>query len=91
MVQFLCVFVLFQGVLPRGAVGLTIICVGVKVGIEDSLCPRHLPIIARSTITFPKSCHTISYLLPPSDQITVELTKSGILGRKGEKEGAYFI
>lgn len=62
--------------------GEHIIRVAVKVGIEDSLCLRRLPITGTATIlsfsavffTPPslQSCHAVGYLPPPSDQITVE-------------------
>lgn len=59
------------------------------MGIEDRLCPRHLPIIAKTTIHFSENAVTQSRIF------CLHLIKlhpnSGILARKGEKDRTYFI
>lgn len=74
---------------PEKLRDLHFICVAAKVGIEDSLCPRHLPIIAQTTIHFSQNPVTQLRIL------CLHLIKlhpnSGILARQGEKDRTYFI
>lgn len=59
------------------------------MGIEDSLCPRHLPIIAHTTIHF--SQNAVTQLRISCLHLIKLHPNSGILARKGEKDRTYFI
>lgn len=59
------------------------------MGIEDSLCPRHLPIIAQTTIHF--SQNAVTQLRISCLHLIKLHPNSGILARKGEKDRTYFI
>lgn len=58
------------------------------MGIEDSLCPRHLPIITHTTIHFSQNAVTVAYLLPPSDQITSKFRNS--CKERGEGQNLFY-
>lgn len=59
------------------------------MGIEDCLCPRHLPIIAQTTIHF--SQNAVTQLRISCLHLIKLHPNSGILTRKGEKDRTYFI
>lgn len=72
-----------------------IICVAVKVGIEDSLCPRHLPITAHSTITPPTPEKAVTQsvifcLHPIKLQLNSQIQES-LEGKGGEGQSVFYL